>query len=351
MSKTRVGVLSDGVYDAWTALVQDSPYGSVYGLPAYLDVLCVAAGGAFRILGVYRGDELVGGVALYERDSAFGRYVSPRLLLYYNGPVLRRYDTKYPSERTSRQVEALGALAEALEGEGFGAIVLKARGTLTDVRPFQARGWSARPSYTYVVPLDDLGARWELVEQNLRRLIRRCERDGLVLTEDDDFDAFYRLHSLTLGRKGVGQYLPHAAFAQYFTRLRAQGLCRLYHARLPDGRAIASQLVLLGHAVTHSVSAAGDPDFNRTGAQAFLRWKVFEALSALGHSGNDLTDAALNPVTHFKAQLGGDLVPAFVVESPSRLPYQIGSAAGRLARRVRGLASGAVRRMISRRRE
>ena len=47
----------------------------------------------FPILGVMRGEEIVCGVALYERTSRGGAFVSPRLLLYYNGVVVRRYET------------------------------------------------------------------------------------------------------------------------------------------------------------------------------------------------------------------------------------------------------------------
>ena len=112
-----------------------------------------AAGGRFRILGVMRGDEIVGGVALYERPSRGGAYVSPRLLLYYNGVVVRRYETQYPSEATARQVKIRGALETALSGIGLGSINLRSRG-LHDVRPFVAKGWTVAASYSYVVPLD-----------------------------------------------------------------------------------------------------------------------------------------------------------------------------------------------------
>ena len=69
-----------------------------------------------------------------------------------------------------------------------------------------------------------------------------------------------------------------------------------------------------GFAVSHTVSAAADADHLRMGATAFLRWKVLESLSALGYKANDLTDAALNPVTHFKSQLGGNLETCLVFE-------------------------------------
>jgi hypothetical protein len=347
VSGTEVVALEPAAYEEWDGFVATSPDGAIYATTAYLDALCAAAGGRFRVMAVRRGDELAGGLALYERESAFGTYVSPRLLLYYNGLVLRRYDTKYPSQQTSRDVEALSLLADALSARGYGHVLLKNRETVEDVRPFLARGWVARPSYSYVVPLADPPALWQRMEQNLRRLVTRCEtRDGLRVSDDDDFDAFYRLHEVTLGRRGVAAYLPREAFAGYVARLRAAGLARLFQARLPDGRVIASQLVLLGrHPVTHTVSAAGDPEFNKLGAQAFLRWKTFEALAGLGYKANDLTDAALNPVTHFKAQLGGDLAVSLVLEAPGTRSFRWGTALAALPRRARSAAGRIARRL------
>jgi len=350
VSGACVVTLEPAAYDQWDGFVAASPDGAIYSTTAYLDALCGAGGGRFRVVAVRRGEELAGGVALYERESPFGTYVSPRLLLYYNGLVLRRYDTKYPSQQTSRDVETVSLLAHALDARRYGQVMLKNRESVRDVRPFLARGWAARPSYSYVVPLAEPQALWQRMEQNLRRLVTRCEtRDGLRVSDDDDFDAFYRLHEITLGRRGVAAYLPKAAFAGYVARLRAAGLARLFQARLPDGRVIASQLVLLGrHPVTHTVSAAGDPEFNKLGAQAFLRWKVFEVLAGLGYQGNDLTDAALNPVTHFKAQLGGDLAVSLVLEAPATRAYRWGTALGALPRRARGALRRVAQRLVAR---
>jgi hypothetical protein len=348
-AEIRAEVLRETAFADWSRLVAASPDGSIYSTPEYLDTLCAVGGGRFRVLAAYRGDELAGGVALYERDSAFGTYVSPRLLLYYNGLVLRRYDTKYPSERTAREIKALTALEEALSHERYGGVELRSRATVADVRPFLVSGWAVNASYSYVVGLSDLAAQWSRVEQNLRRLIERCTSQGVTAAADDDFDSFFRLHAATMDRRAVAAYLPATAFRRYFERLRGQGLCQLYHARLPDGRVIATQLVLLGaHRVSHTVSAAGDPEFNKMGAAAFLRWKVFEALGGLGYAGNDLTDAMLNPVTHFKSQLGGELQLSLVLQSPGTRRYRWGTGARARYWRTRETLAAELRRILRR---
>ena len=347
-TELTAAILAQTEYAEWERLVAESPNGSIYSLPAYLDALCTAGGGRFQVLGVRRGSELAGGVALYERDSRSGPYVMPRLLLYYNGVVLRRYDTKYPSERTGRQLKILATLEAALRTRGYGNLNLRSR-VLTDVRPFLVAGWHPIPSYSYVVSLADIPGAWTRVEQNLRRLIERCRSEKLSVTEDDDFDGFFRLHTATLERRDVASYLPAAPFRTYFDTLRKANLARLFQARLADGRPVATQLVLLGaHPVCHTVSAAADPEFNKLGVSAFLRWTVFERLAAMGYAGNDLTDASLNPVTHFKSQLGGELELTLVLQSAESLRWKVGLTVGKAYSRARGAAGAVARKVLGR---
>jgi len=327
--------LPEESYRLWDRLVHDSPQGSIYSTPEYLDILCTVAGGRFKILGILRGDELVGGVALYETPSLFGTGVTNRLLLYYNGLVLAAGKSQYPSQRTAQELEILSLLEKTLAGAGYARLRLHNRWPLYDLRPFIAAGWEVRPTYTYIAHFENLAALWERVDKNFRRLIRRCETQGVIITDDDDFASFYRLHHQTHVRKGSPLYLPRDAFRRYVESLKAQGLCRLYHARLPEGRAAATQLVLLGgFSVTHSVCAGAEPEFQNLGTTPYLRWKVFEQLAKMGYRANDLTDAALNPVTHFKSQLGAELTMNLVVSRPDRRIYKTSQDMYRLYHRI-----------------
>lgn len=301
-------VLASDEYAAWDRLMATAPEGSPYHASTYLEALCRSAGGSFRLLGVWDGQELVGGVPLYEREGLAGTYVQPRLLLYYNGVVLRDYDTRYPSKVTSRHIGIMEALERGLSRQEYVGIELHCRSPRADLRPFLASGWRAEPRYTYVVPISDLEWLWDRIDQNLRRLVERAVDHGLSVTEDDDFESFYRLHRIVSEEKGAPLYLPLERFQEYFDRLREEGMMALYHARMPDGRAVASLLVLTSdHPVAHTVSAAADPAHYDTGATPFLRWRVFEILADRGFSANDLTDASLGSVSRFKRQLGSDL--------------------------------------------
>lgn len=331
--------LTSDEYSEWTELIANSPDGSVYSLPAYLDALCAATGGSYRILAAIRDGRLVGGVALYRQRSIAGTCVSPRLLLYYNGIVLTRHDAKAPSQRSDWCLHVLDALARALAKISSGRMRIKNRSTLTDLRPFASHGWLLKPIWSYVIDFADVHAAWSRVHKDQRRLIRRCRERDLFMSANDDFDAFHRLHVQTHRRKGAPVYLPHAAYRRFVETLQERGLARLYHARLPDGHVAASQLVLTGpHPVTHTVCCAADGEFLQLGASAFLRWSVCKDLADGGYRGNDLTDAQLNPVTRFKSQLGGELALCLEIirpDSPAfRVERSVRNFSGRLRRRT-----------------
>jgi hypothetical protein len=300
-----------------------SAQGSAYARPEYLEALCEATGASFRILGVFLNDQLVGGVPLYERRHRAGTLVANRTLLYYNGIVLDLPPKKFHSDQTAQLQSVLGALASSLADGRYAHVTLHNHGSLTDVRPFLARGWQSSLSYTYVVSLADLVQQWERVDQNLRRLIRRCERDSVTYREDTDFDALFRLHWQTHRRKGAPLYLPEKAFGRFFLRIHGHGLARLGHAVI-GSNVIASQLMLAGpYATAHTICAGADEEYLRLGASAFLRWHAFLALRRDGYLANDLTDASLNPVTRFKSQLGGDLTPTLSLSRTDSWLYRV----------------------------
>src|SRR5690349_24978744 len=104
-----VGTLAESDYPRWEKFVAAAPGGSVYSLPGYLDALCTAAGGRFRLLAARQGEEIAGGVALYERDSRLGRYVSPRLPCISTGFSSGGTNTRFPPGRPGAVSRSLPA--------------------------------------------------------------------------------------------------------------------------------------------------------------------------------------------------------------------------------------------------
>jgi hypothetical protein len=333
--KLSVRTIPETHYDQWSRFVAGCASGSLYALPEYLEILCEATGASYSILGVYSEDQLIGGCPVYLTRAEYGIISKDRPLLAYNGPVINDHGMGHPQH--SAQVASLLALASCLREFDCVHLRLQIRHPVTDMRPFLAAGWQVRPAYTYLVRISDLDQAWQRTDRNFRRLVRRAAAAGLTQTDDDDFDSLYRMHAELHQRKGLPVYLGEKAYRTYFEKLRARNLCRLFIARLPNGEAIATQLVLLGpHPVSHTTCAASTDKFMALGSNPFLRWKSMEALNALGYQANDLTGASLdNGVARFKSQIGGDLKINWAVTRPLSFRYRLMNRYFRLLAKVR----------------
>lgn len=324
--KLTTRFLSKREYEKWTKFVCESSTGSVYSLPEYLEILCTLTGDSFRVLAVFQGNELVGGIALYETWSTFSlvAVASHRSLLSYHSPVLKNYSSNYPSKIRAKYIAILEALINKLSEIPYVFLNLCIPHFITDMRPFLKAGWEVYPSYSYLVYLKDTQQVWQKMEQNLRRLVNRGVKNNLVFTDDDDFDSFYKLHSDTYQRKGLSLYFSENKYRKYFELLREKNLCRLHQVRLDNGKSIGAFLILTSsHPVSHTVCIGSDVNYLNLGSAAFLRWKSFEKLAQLGYESNDLTGASLNTVNNFKNQLGGELITNYIAIKPPHLSYII----------------------------
>jgi len=336
-SPARIEYLTEAQFDQWDRFVDASDQGSIYSQAFFLRALCEAAGTHFKILTIWKGTELLGGIGLHFVPSSYGARVHPRGLLYYNGVVLRNFATKHPASATYRQIEIVQQILKELDDKKYGSLEMTNRPTLTDLRAFIWDGWHLGVRYTYQAPLGDLDKLWDGAEQNVRRLIKRCEQTGMQFVANDDFETFYRLHRATCQRKGVSPYLPFEPFQRLYAALRARNCAQIFFACLPDGKPVAAQIVLFSaHPVTHTWAAGSDAQYLESGASAFLRWQVFEVLHQRGFQANDLTDAMNPSVAKFKSQFGGTLVPCFMVakiNSPAlRLRTRLAEMSARLVR-------------------
>ncbi len=329
----------------WDAFVaEQEATGSIYSSAAYLTALCKSAGGTYSIAAVRRAGDLLGGIGLYNTEKHHHSIVSNRLLLYYNGVVLKD-ELVHSANAQSQLLCVLDGLINCIQAADFGSIVLHCRSSEIDYRPFLEADWTAEPSYTFVVDLKDTEKLWKDLDKNARRLIRRAEDAGVEVHEDNDFESLYAMHFETHQRKGAPLYLPKERFKAYSEMIFKEKLGSIFTARLSDGTPAASQLVLHGpHPGSHTVCAGAAQEHLSTGTSYLLRWKAFETLAAAGYAYNDLTDAARGSVSRFKSQLGAELRMNMVLRSPESATYNFAKSLDQGYRGLRSRVGRLVRR-------
>lgn len=304
----QIRILREDEYARWDEFVMSTSTGCIYSTAQYLDALCSSAGGNFSVVAVESGETFQAGIALYETNSRWGKLISPRTLLPYNGFVLASSNTSYPSRRESAVHASQRHLSGYLESCSILNMTIRCRPPFYDVRTFVDRGWIARPTYTYVVPLGDLENQWGLVDRKIKSQIKKAQKMGYTIHESKDFESFFLHHHLAHEEKGFPVYMPRNNFQSFYETLNNRSLARIFQVISATGETVASQLVLCDATATcHIVAAGSDRKHDSDGVNALLRWGSFERLSAHGYSIVDLTDASLNSVSRFKSKFGAEL--------------------------------------------
>jgi hypothetical protein len=300
---------------------------------AWLETLSRAAGLAVDAWVVKKGDEWIAALAVPHRPW-FGRRIAAGLPLAAYSPLVTRPPANgHPASRTTEHLDATSQIARELP-RAYELIDLLLPAEFDDVRGWTWNGWSARPRYTYVLSLTT-----ELrLADSVRRHLRKCREAGYEVDLNWSFDAFWDPFEATRRRQGFTTRLERSTLASAANDLHAAGEAWMVGIRAPDGRWVASQILVGGASspTTGMWLAGSHDDALASGASSFLMVASAEEARRRGHRAWDLCGADLPGVARFKAELGADLRSYFQVSGPRSPLGSLLRFAGGAARALRG---------------
>jgi len=120
----EVEVLTEQDFDAWDDWVaRQQRSGSIYSTAQYLDILCRSAGGSFSVVAVRDNASFAAGLGIYRRQIFGHEMIAQRMLLAYNGPVLRD-DLVAATQTGSGSFQVMDALCGYLSRQKVGGVQL-----------------------------------------------------------------------------------------------------------------------------------------------------------------------------------------------------------------------------------
>ena len=273
----------------------------------------------FSIIGVYKKNVLVGGSLVLFVHAKRGDF----LLLPY-GPILDYQDTSMVGEfvgyikkfgrahgcdfvRISPFVEDTSLHRELLISLGLKKApmhVLAENTWILDTKKTESDIFSA-------------------MRKNHRNLIRRCEKNGVVVKKTTSPDALARLNEMhdVVAKRHKFHRFSRSFVENEFRIFSKKGKAYIFEAYLPDGRLDASAMIIFYNNMAcyrHSASLNQD---RRLPTSYLIQWKVIKAvkkadLSLYNFWGVAPKNAPKNHpfsgITHFKQGFGGeqkDLLP------------------------------------------
>ena len=163
--------------DAWDGFLRGAAGTTPFSTSPWL-ACAAAAGVAPRILGAFRRDQLIAGVAGAETGRGWRRRFATPQLFPHTGFVFRAATTDRPAHVESERAAATRALIQHLQ-DGYPRVHLTHPPELVDPRQFQWAGWEVTPRFTYCVELPaDRQVVWDGFERRTRTAVRKAEKEG-----------------------------------------------------------------------------------------------------------------------------------------------------------------------------
>jgi hypothetical protein len=225
------------------------------------------------------------------------------------GPWTRETPGKY-AKQLETEKDLMSDLIDRLPP--FDAFRQSFSPAVTNWLPFYWAGFEATTRYTYRIPdLSDLDAVWNDLAANVRRHVRKAEKE-LSLRTDLGVDVLLELNRQIFERQG----LPAPYSAQLLRRLDRACAERDANALLfavdTKDRVQAAAFVVHDGAVSYPLTSGVDTELRSSGAQSFLTWAAIRHAAGVSRS-FDFAGSMLESVERFNRAFGAHQCPYLFV--------------------------------------
>jgi hypothetical protein len=319
----EVRFLTDDEIADWDGLVDRSPQGCVFCESWWIKASC---GDNFRILGCFRGGQLVAGIPLHFARYGFVKVCRMPKLSQSWGPVLEPMEGKYVT-RLSREMELLKALADNLRR--IPVFFQCFHHSLPNWLPFYWAGFRQTSIFTYILDdISDDGALWAGLRENVRTDIRKAERRPLTVSRAEPAEVLL-LCDKTFKRQKMKRPFPQELFFSLVRACKERNAGQCFVARDPDGRGHAAAFLAWDKKYAYDLVSGGDPELRNSGANAFLLWWLIRFARDKSRS-FDFEGSGLPQVERFFRAFGARQQPYSLITKAPLLGRVVLTAMGKL---------------------
>ena len=315
MADLEARFLSKEEYPLWDELAAASPLSSIFEESRWFLMVAEVMECPIEVVGVFDGENLVGGVTLRPAQRSGMRSALLPPLCPTNSCVVAPRNVKSSAKQEHHLLRVTETLAEFLKSR-FSFAAVTNTPAMVDIRSFRWLSFSTNVLYTYHIDLESAGL--SSLPGSLRRSVRKAEREGVTMAEEADLDAAQALLDKTHERHGI---------AAPITRGQLGKLCdcmgETVHVRLAKQRNTDEYLAVLvtvadpARSVSHALLAGFDPAHRRLRAPAWLHWTEIEMCNERGLKTYDMVGADVQSNVDFKSEFEGRLVPYYQVSYAS----------------------------------
>jgi hypothetical protein len=289
----------------WDDLVRKINPGLVFFRSSWLSSMSRAFDADWGVLGLFHGEDLVGGMPLYMLSHWGCKMSIPPLYTPYCGFLFSPISER--AEKLEFQTQALAEILTKALSERFDFVALVSPPQPMDLRPFYRGGWNVKVLYSHLLELGSEEKLYSKLDSAVKNKLNKAQKLSVAVEEEEDPSLFFPLWELSLRRQGQKPFIIASKFRELFEDLKGGSLVRLFVARL-GADVVASRVAVIDRPLVYDWLAGADSNYFKTGANQLLVWEMIKGFRQEGFSHLDFCGANIPGVADFKSSLGGELV-------------------------------------------
>ncbi len=277
------------------------------------------APGAWHVATIEENGRVIASMPyIYRRHRHLSVMDMPRLTPYL-GPWLAPLPGKYAT-RLSREHQLLNALIQQLPPFDFFSQRFHPR--FTNWLPFYWRGFRQTTYYTYLIDdLTDLDQVWDAFRPNIKRAIRKAQKQVVVHTEGD-VATFWRLNQMTFQRQGLQPSYSLEDLMRIDAACAAHHQRRIFFAEDAQGRIHAALYLVWDDHAAYYLMGGNDPALQASGAPSLLMWEAIQFAAGVTHV-FDFEGSMIPGVERFFRSFGARQTPYFHLTKTTSLAFRV----------------------------
>jgi len=306
--------------EEWDAVVDSSEMGTVFHRLNFLKLISRHTKSDLWLLMGFKGREIVGLFPVFHKRWPFVSALlsaPPQVAVPYLGMVMVFGSSKQDKRERDLNDFLEGCLSLLDEGLNVNYINFSSPPGFHDIRNFLWKGYSAEPSFDYVIDTTDIDAVWAGFSKGLRKNIRRGASSGLVFSKSEpEARSLYYLLMQRYEAQGIRFTLKQAYLEDLVETLADQ----IEYFMVQVGPTVMSELLCLRDrnalllwlgGYSSQVEGSGDRTIY---PNEYLHWKVIEYAGEENIESVQIIGANTPQLCTFKSKFGPRLLLSFRVK-------------------------------------
>lgn len=309
--------------ESWDQFVMGSENGTIFSRYEILKEIAKERNGKLLLLGVKKNDTLIAGLPLVVfRKHLLKVAVSvPSMLACYGGVIYDLSESRSVKRQENDNEQTIALFIRHFKQQKYKYVRLHLTNSVQDIRKFIHEGFRYKLAYTYYSAIRSIEEMWDHLDNEVRKNIKKCEKEGYRLCTNEEILALHQLVRDTYHRKGLAYREKDETAGKIYEYVIATEQGKLFLLKDGKNKIVAGRMMLWDNKRAYDWLAGTDRAHVKSGVNSYLAWECLKEASKQDKKEYDWCGADVAVVSRFKAAFNPELVHGFVLNKNNLLKW------------------------------